>query len=52
MSFDDRSINITDEVIHETSPLIVTTERQYRRIGTTTFIFIHILLVVKKKHKI
>jgi hypothetical protein len=51
MSFDDRSINATDEVIHENTPLIATTERQYRRIGTTIFIIFHIFLVVKKQMK-
>lgn len=52
MSFDDRSINATDEVIHENTPLIATTERQYRRIGTTIFIIFHIFLVVKKTNEI
>jgi len=51
MSFDDRSINATDEVIHENTPLIATTERQYRRIGTTIFIIFHIFLVVKKNKR-
>lgn len=46
MSFDDRSINATDEIIHDDIPLIVATERPYRRIGTPSFIIIHILYIV------
>jgi hypothetical protein len=50
MSFDDRSINVNDEIIHDNVPLISTSERQYRRIGTTIFIIIHILSLVKKEN--
>jgi len=49
MSFDDRSLNANDEIVHENTPLIVVSERQYRRIRTTIFIIIHILFVVKKE---
>ncbi len=47
MSFHDRSINANDEIIHDRTPLITNTERQYRQIRTPIFIIIHILLVVK-----
>ncbi|CAF1088274.1 unnamed protein product [Adineta steineri] len=46
MSFDDRLININEDVIQEDIPLIATTEQQYRRIRTTAFIIIHILFVI------
>ena len=46
MTFDDRSMNVNDDVIQENTPLITNTEQHYRRIRTTAFIVIHILLVV------
>lgn len=48
MTFDDRSMNVNDDIIQENTPLIANTERSYRRIRTTAFIVIHILLVVQK----
>ncbi|CAF0894608.1 unnamed protein product [Rotaria sordida] len=46
MSFEDRSIHINDEIITENTPLIMGIEKHYRPIRTTTFIIIHILLVI------
>jgi hypothetical protein len=52
MTFDDRSMNVNDDIIQETTPLIANTDQHYRRIRTTAFIVIHILLVVKKKFEL
>jgi hypothetical protein len=48
MTFDDRSMNVNDDIIQETTPLIANTDQHYRRIRTTAFIVIHILFVVKE----
>jgi hypothetical protein len=47
MSFDDRSVIINDDIIHDNTPLILNTQQEYRPIRTTIFILIHILSVVK-----
>ncbi|CAF2872012.1 unnamed protein product [Rotaria sp. Silwood2] len=46
MSFEDRSMHAHDEIITENTPLIIGIEQHYRPIRTTTFIVIHILLVI------
>ncbi|UJR25723.1 hypothetical protein I4U23_007075 [Adineta vaga] len=46
MSFEDRLMNINDDVTNDTLPLIVRTEQPYRRIPTTIFIVIHILFTI------
>ena len=48
MSFDDRVLPGPDDGAHENTPLIVTTEQPYRRIRTTAFIVIHMLVAVSR----
>jgi hypothetical protein len=48
MSFEDRLLSGPDDGTQENTPLIVTTEQPYRRIRTTAFIVIQILLTVSR----
>ena len=44
MSFDDRSFNTHDEIVHEDTPLVDSAEQPYRPIRTTGFIILHIFI--------
>ncbi|CAF1059375.1 unnamed protein product [Adineta ricciae] len=46
MIFEDRSINVNEDTTQDNLPLIVRREQTYRRIPTTAFIVIHILLTL------
>lgn len=50
MSFDDRSVNGGEDAIHENTPLIDGLEPTYRRISTTPYIVLHIILTVVLFH--